>query len=86
MSARSQNPAFIGHSTPKQTHLHSTTEESKKQLAKRRTSMYLGQPASEEPSAYRASFRSTSAYDSGSAHQARIEADLKQTMRQFNGK
>ncbi|TQN67477.1 hypothetical protein CSHISOI_07993 [Colletotrichum shisoi] len=71
------------HSTPKQTHVHSA-EESKKQLAKRRTSMYLGQPASEEPSAYRAPFRCTAAYDSGSAHQARVEADLEQTTRQFN--
>ncbi|CCF37287.1 hypothetical protein CH063_08661 [Colletotrichum higginsianum] len=85
MGAQSQKSAYNGHSTPKEAHVHST-DESKKQLAKRRTSMYLGQPASEEPSAYRASFRSTSAYDSGSAPQARIEADLKQTMRRFNGK
>ncbi|TKW52755.1 hypothetical protein CTA1_7513 [Colletotrichum tanaceti] len=84
MGTQSQKSAYNGHSTPKQTHVHST-EESKKQLAKRRTSMYLGQPASEEPSAYRASFRSTAAHDSGSARQARVEADLRRIMQQSIG-
>ncbi|WYZ42050.1 hypothetical protein EsH8_V_000945 [Colletotrichum jinshuiense] len=82
MGAHSQESAYNGHSASKSSHKHST-KESKKQLAKRRASMYNGQAPSEEPSAYLASFQTV--HTTGSERRARVEAEMKRTMSKFNG-
>ncbi|KZL69919.1 hypothetical protein CT0861_06924 [Colletotrichum tofieldiae] len=84
MGAHSEESAYNGHSSSKALHRHST-KEPKKQLAKRRTSMYNNQPPSEEPSAYQASSNSANVSRRKEQDRARLEAEMERLMSQFNG-
>ncbi|KAK1463021.1 hypothetical protein CCUS01_08426 [Colletotrichum cuscutae] len=66
-------------------HKHSS-KESKKELAQRRTSMYQNQPASDEPTAYGAEFRSEDVAASEARHQARAAENIARIMSQYGGK
>ncbi|KAK0369711.1 hypothetical protein CLIM01_12926 [Colletotrichum limetticola] len=83
--AHSGQSAYSGHSSPKGSHKHSS-KESKKELAQRRTSMYQNQPASDEPTAYGAAFRSEDLAASEARHQARAAENIARIMSQYGGK
>ncbi|OHF00761.1 hypothetical protein CORC01_04078 [Colletotrichum orchidophilum] len=82
--AHSGQSAYIGHSSSKASHKYSS-KESRKETTQRRTSMYQNQPASDEPSAYGATFRSGDIAASKACHQARAADNISKIMGQFGG-
>ncbi|KAJ0331265.1 hypothetical protein COL5a_002803 [Colletotrichum fioriniae] len=63
-----------------------SSKESKKELAQRRASVYHDQPASDEPSAYGAAFRSEDVAASEARHRARAAENIARIMGHNGGK
>ncbi|KAK2060815.1 hypothetical protein LY76DRAFT_397677 [Colletotrichum caudatum] len=84
MGTHSEESVYNGRADPKPPHKYSS-HESKKKLAKRRSSKHSGQPPSDEPSAYRAAFNGADIATSEEQGKARVEAEIERTMRQFHG-
>ncbi|KAK1574251.1 uncharacterized protein LY79DRAFT_673067 [Colletotrichum navitas] len=84
MGAHSEESVYKGHTGPNPPHKYSS-HESKKKIAKRRSSKYTSQLPSDEPSAYLASFNNADITTSEEQGKARVEAKTERLLHQFYG-
>ncbi|EQB54178.1 hypothetical protein CGLO_06015 [Colletotrichum gloeosporioides Cg-14] len=84
MDARSDRSAYYGNAASKPFHKHSSAE-SQSTLARRRTTAYENQPASQDSNMYRVAYQGTSVSESQAQHRARIEAELARITAQSGG-